>query len=498
MVKKREMSHLFVMRSRLVIFFTLLYISFFTVISLVSYSVSRAFILKDINVEVQDVLNAHAAEVDQWLKRMVSVVSANAYLIQHGIPENSMITSEILSNIGRDAFFSDMYFATSSGGFISGRRWSAPEGYDPRGRPWYREAMNAEETVITRPYIDMETGTPAVSVASPVRWKNGALRGVLAADLLLATIGEKLSKVRVRGIGFAAVLDSRGVALVHPDKSFIGRNLTEDPEIGDAMKQILLLKQGRIEYGRSEEKYVVFTTIPAAGWYIGMVLKKEEMFSSLKHLAYRFYQIFAVSLIVVIAASVYFAKKLTLFTEILENEIEVRTAELREKIAEVEYLSLTDPLTGIANRRMIQTILDDEIVRSERTSAPLSVISADLDFFKRVNDTCGHEAGDTVLKITADTLAAGIRGVDHTGRMGGEEFIVICPDTPEEGAHYLAEKLRSAIESTEFPMAGRVTASFGCATRLPGESIDRLLSRADKALYRAKELGRNRVERAEA
>jgi diguanylate cyclase (GGDEF)-like protein len=495
--KRKDLSHLFMLRFRLVIVFTMLYITAFTIVSLASYGVSKAFIIKDIHSEIQEVLNAYASEVDQWLRRMVSVVNANVYMIEKGIPDDSMITPELLSNYSRDAFFSDMYFGSASGEFTSGTRWTPPPGYDSRTRPWYRAALNRDGAVISRPYLDMETGALAVPVSSVVHNKDGSVRGVLSGDLLLTTISEKLEHVRVRGKGFAAVIDGSGVSLVHPNRSLLGKNLTEDPEIGDAMKQILLLKQGRIEYGAAEEKYVVFTTIPAAGWYLGIVFKREEMLSSLKELAYRFNQIFAVSLVLVIAASVYFAKRLTLFTEILENEVEIRTAELKEKIAEVEYLSLTDHLTGIANRRKIQGVLEEEIIRSDRTSQPLSVISMDLDHFKRINDTYGHETGDTVLKLVAEAVSSGIRGVDQAGRMGGEEFIVVCPDTPKCGAISLAEKLRVIIEKLDIPGAETITASFGCALRKPGESIDRLLSRADSALYRAKELGRNRVEKAE-
>lgn len=494
--KVRDISHLFYMRSRLVIVFTLLFTTAFTVVSLVSYNISKSFIVKDINVEAQEVLNAHAAEVDQWIKRMLSVIGANAYLIENGIPDNSMITPELLSNFSRDAFFSDMYFATADGRFISGKGWKPPSGYDPRTRPWYVQSMGTRGASISKPYIDMETSTLAVSVSAPVFRKNGTLRGILSADLLLSTISQKLDTVRIRGKGFAAMIDKSGVALVHPSKPMLGRNLTEDPEIGDAMKQILIMKKGRIDYGVTEEKYVIFTTIPAVDWYMGIVLRKGEVLSNMMYLAYRFKQIFSVSIVLVIAASIYFAKRLTLFTELLELEVEKRTAELREKIEEVEYLSLTDPLTGIANRRKIQGILEEEIVRSERTSTPLSVISMDLDFFKNVNDTYGHEAGDNALRMVADAMNSGVRGVDQVGRMGGEEFIVVCPDTPETGAIFLAEKMRRIIESLDIPFAGRITGSFGCAQRISGESIDRLLSRADSALYRAKDLGRNRVEKA--
>jgi methyl-accepting chemotaxis protein len=182
--RTKDLSHLFIMRSRLVIVFTLLYVTAFTIVSLVSYGVSKTFIIKDINIEVQEVLNAYAAEVDQWLKRMVSVVDANAFLIENGIPDES-VSPELLSNISRDAFFNDMFYGTVSGIFISGKNWAPPEGYDPRTRPWFKSALSGRDAVIGNPFLDMETGSLAIPISSAVHNKDGTLRGVLSADLLL-------------------------------------------------------------------------------------------------------------------------------------------------------------------------------------------------------------------------------------------------------------------------------------------------------------------------
>jgi diguanylate cyclase (GGDEF)-like protein len=172
----------------------------------------------------------------------------------------------------------------------------------------------------------------------------------------------------------------------------------------------------------------------------------------------------------------------------------LRSAELKQKVVEVEYLSLTDPLTDIANRRKMQLCLNEEIKRMERTGLPFSIILMDLDFFKKINDTYGHEVGDKVLKEFSKTISAHIRALDIFGRMGGEEFLLICPNTSEAGVLNLAEKLRKEVEKIPLPDGTNLTASFGCATRAKGESESSLLSRADQAMYRAKELGRNRVE----
>lgn len=162
----------------------------------------------------------------------------------------------------------------------------------------------------------------------------------------------------------------------------------------------------------------------------------------------------------------------------------------------VEKLSITDRLTGLNNRQKLDQVLADEVDRAARYSHSLSLILFDVDHFKSVNDTHGHLVGDDVLIKMAEITAETVRSVDIAGRWGGEEFVVICPETGEEGAAEVAEKLRKAIEATDFPVIGTKTASFGIAEYKKGESIEAAMHRADQALYSAKQQGRNRVELA--
>ena len=179
---------------------------------------------------------------------------------------------------------------------------------------------------------------------------------------------------------------------------------------------------------------------------------------------------------------------------LLEKTVEVQTAELKQKVAEVEYLSLTDPLTGISNRRKIESVLTTEVDRTSRTGNPLSVIMIDIDNFKCFNDIHGHGTGDRILKKFAVTMIHTLRSIDIAGRVGGEEFLIVCPETDISGAYLVAEKLRTEVESMKIDSIGQITASFGCAEIFPGESPESLISRSDKALYLAKEHGRNTVE----
>lgn len=187
--------------------------------------------------------------------------------------------------------------------------------------------------------------------------------------------------------------------------------------------------------------------------------------------------------------------------ENLEDRVRRRTRELAAKNRELdgknrtlEVLSLTDRLTGLCNRRKLDQALEAEWRRAERYATPFSVIMVDLDNFKAVNDTHGHEAGDAVLVRVADILTGLSRDTDIVGRWGGEEFLLICPETELSEAGVLAEKLRREIAATSFPAIDALTASFGLAQYAQDLEPGLLVSRADAALYLAKESGRNRIE----
>ena len=167
---------------------------------------------------------------------------------------------------------------------------------------------------------------------------------------------------------------------------------------------------------------------------------------------------------------------------------------LQQREAQIVASSLTDPLTGVGNRRRLEQALAAEISRANRTGTRLCAIMADLDHFKRVNDTYGHAAGDRVLTAFGDLLRRHTRVIDIVARFGGEEFVVLTPNTDLENAVAIANRIRGSfaactIESLPDP----VTASFGVAEMVANEQGSGLLRRADAALYEAKHSGRNRV-----
>jgi diguanylate cyclase (GGDEF)-like protein len=169
--------------------------------------------------------------------------------------------------------------------------------------------------------------------------------------------------------------------------------------------------------------------------------------------------------------------------------------------SQLRVMSVTDPLTGMYNRRYIVDHLDRELKQSKRTNQPLSLIMADLDNFKNYNDRHGHIAGDEALKELGGLLAYSIRETDVVARYGGEEFLIFLNHTDKDGAVKTAEKLRLAVEERIFDLKGektRITISLGISSSPEdGTSFDELVDAADRALYHAKDMGRNKVSAAD-
>jgi diguanylate cyclase len=190
---------------------------------------------------------------------------------------------------------------------------------------------------------------------------------------------------------------------------------------------------------------------------------------------------------------------LGLYGSSLRKMLYNRSFELKAANKRIEELAELDELTGSFNRRCIMRMLDDEIARAHRINAPCSIALIDLDWFKRVNDAYGHPTGDEVLRTFAITVFANIRNIDRFGRYGGEEFLLVLPDTPTDAAARILDRLRAIIADLDwsaFSPGMRVTISAGVAMLRMDESADTFLARADSALYAAKARGRNRIASA--
>ncbi|MCG8551895.1 MAG: diguanylate cyclase [Desulfobacterales bacterium] len=186
----------------------------------------------------------------------------------------------------------------------------------------------------------------------------------------------------------------------------------------------------------------------------------------------------------------------------LKNNIHSTIKELNELKLELKNLreaAKTDMLTGLLNRRGFEDAVELPMKEARQETTPLTLIIADIDRFKRINDTYGHLTGDNVLKLISKLLQKHIKGKDIAGRFGGEEFIMALPETKMDGGFALAEQIRTSLETMRWQSKssgkdmGAITISMGVAQFIPGEDLNTFVARADKALYTAKEKGRNRT-----
>lgn len=185
-------------------------------------------------------------------------------------------------------------------------------------------------------------------------------------------------------------------------------------------------------------------------------------------------------------------------TKALQDELSAKNKELEKLLNEVERLAITDHLTGLYNRRHFNSMLQREYNATERYTRPLACFIIDIDHFKSINDTYGHQAGDLVLKGVAKTLEGTLRKVDMLARWGGEEFVVLLPQTGLKAAKLAARRILDAVSSTQYPDIEdrKVTVSLGlCCLPHPAiKTAEGLISAVDQAMYIAKENGRNRFE----
>jgi diguanylate cyclase len=191
------------------------------------------------------------------------------------------------------------------------------------------------------------------------------------------------------------------------------------------------------------------------------------------------------------------AKSKALERKLEESSEQIGT--LQQSLQEIRQEAQTDGLTGIANRKCFDTRLHEEAMRASEDGSSLCLLLTDIDHFKKFNDTFGHSVGDSVLKVVAKHLTDNVKGADLAARYGGEEFAVILPQTVIENAVTLAQQIREKLAKKELKSKtngesyGNITLSIGVSRFRPGEPLSDLIDRADQGLYRAKELGRNRV-----
>ncbi|ARM84897.1 GGDEF domain-containing protein [Marinobacter salarius] len=318
--------------------------------------------------------------------------------------------------------------------------------------------------------------------------------------------------VTVGFLAFASLINATFWWLIHT-----GRNLKfHDPSMTSAQMIVSLLPpiwvMAFLEAGQARAIFLLIAVVPMLFGILALTTRQFIVVGvwffalyGLLHLGLWAYRPEVLNSELEILQTVAFALVMAEITVIggfissLRGKLRQRNLELGEAMEQIRELVNVDALTGVYNRRRLFEVISEESNRYSRMPGSFSICLMDIDHFKEVNDTYGHQAGDMILQAVARSVKDGLRTIDCFGRYGGEEFLLVLPQTPLEGARIKAERVRETIERLTFPDIGddfRVTVSIGVAEYHREESTDDTLLRADQALYAAKHDGRNNVKLA--
>ncbi len=410
--------------------------------------------------------------------------------------------------------------------------YTPPEGYDPRTRPWYQAALESAPNISGgTPYREAKTREWLVSLSKVLTDDAGNLLGVVAIDASMDAVTKDLfERDEAYSSSYSYVVDEEGTVIIHHRRDLLGKKFKNTVTTEDDFSR----PAGRSSYIFEKQRKIAYhTKLESLGWTVVTVVNKEEILTSLIiRILLSSAVVIALSLLIGQIISRMLSNSIITPLKTLEQRVKaiisssndlsgtdpssvIRYSEIDsiandiEKLAEnslfqknqeleaknelLEKLSQTDYLTGLLNRRKIYEELEKEYQRSNRYDSTFSLIIVDIDWFKIVNDTHGHDAGDTVLEEVSDILKSMLRTTDSLARWGGEEFLVLCPGTKLEGSTAIAEKIKAAIEEYSFSVPSQITISAGTSEYKSGLSLEDLIINADQKLYQAKSQGRNQV-----
>ncbi len=407
--------------------------------------------------------------------------------------------------------------------------YEPPEGYDPTVRPWYTAAIRSKPQISWgEPYQEIKTKEWLVSVSKVLVGKENEMTGVIAIGTPLKKLENILygSDERYRSLHSYVIREDQKI-IIHHEKQHIHQNLS------DVLNKPVSFEkdQDSFEY-RLEgiEKIAYYSRIKDLGWIVITVVSKDEVIKPI------FRRIGTTVFLFIIASSILgwfmsnsFGRKIVtplsalkesvskiikgdfdeqsaykfddneigaIATDILkltQQELYRKNQELKVINEELEKISITDKLTGLFNRHKMDEELRKAFYLWERYKRPFSLLMIDIDWFKRVNDTYGHQVGDRVLQQLGAILKRTLRTSDVISRWGGEEFLVLSVETDQKDALIIGEKIRSEVERYNFAENIKLTVSIGVCGVENHRTIDELLISVDRAMYRAKQSGKNRV-----
>lgn len=485
-------------------------------------------VLRNKNRSVTTLIDGYVAP----LRKAVAYTGSSASGIDHSHYREQATQEEILSlfEVLQNTIPNIHYiFAGYEDGSLLINDYTAPDGFNAVTRPWYQAAIKSSPLISDGvPYQDINSKKWLISFGKTIVDAEKNIVGVMSIDAGMDAIVRALA---IRDEKYPTiynyVMDTEGKILIHPDETLpdtLHRQIFSHlPEKTNASGS-LSYKDG------DQEKLAHFERIDELGWIVVTEVNLSDIRQPLvETIISTLLMIVVGSLFMTWLLSFILSRQLILPLKKLQNRVQEITEgkdglekyafpnneigkiseaiekltekalvqkniELKDTNALLSAISHTDQLTTIANRRKMMEILHTEVSLYQQKRRPFSVLMFDIDHFKRVNDTYGHEVGDQVLLELSEVVKATIRNTDTVGRWGGEEFVIVCPHTDQKMALRIAGKVFSAIRLHRFPKDINVTVSLGLSEFTAKHSLESILVEVDQKMYRAKQSGRNQIQ----
>ncbi len=473
---------------RLISILTVVLVFSFTFTSLVSYNVTRTSIDSDAKTKILPLISDNIySEIQKELLQPIynSSIMANDEFLVEWVLAGEQETEEIVRYLQRIkeryGYFSAFYISARTNNYYY------YEGILKQIRPedehdiWYYDFVRSGRHYDLDVDNDEATsGTLTIFINHRLEDNQGNFLGVTGVGLKMSEVGETLESYRKRFGHLIYLIDSEGLIQIHPDQDLVeNTNIRELEGLQDIGDNILRNDDVTHYYEfrtKNGEQTLSARYLPDLDWYL---IVEQDQTQALEAARLGLFGNIGIGVIVTILVIGLVVIVVNLY------------------ISKLEETANRDELTGLYNRRKMDEILSREIAFSKRYGEPLSLMMMDIDYFKSVNDSYGHHAGDHYLVELAKVLREEVRLVDYVGRWGGEEFIILLPKTNVEQAKGLAERLRYAVEVMQIESGRGLisrTVSIGIASAQSGKmDVDEIIRHADEAMYRAKQESGNCV-----
>lgn len=476
-------------RNRLLIVISLLLSAGFFATALFSYYVSReairdALIGQDLPLTSSNIYS----EIQKDLIRPVlisSTMASDTFLRdwvlrgEHTVPEMVRFLGEVKARYGA---YSSFFVSDKSRNYYTANGILKQVSADEARDAWYYRVSRMKEDYEINVDPDLANkDSLTIFVNYRVFDFAGNYIGATGVGLTVDAVRHLIDEYQARFKRTIYFVNSDGQAVLGGKTSgSTRRDLHQAPGLGEQLGKILASRSGSYGYIAGGDHFVLHVNyLPELKWFLFVEQNEDIALAEIRH---------------TLLANLLISLLVTIIVIVLTH------LALRRYQSRIEEMATTDKLTGLLNRNAATLLVDQLMLANRRQPRPITVLLADIDHFKTINDRFGHRSGDEVLAAIGERLKASLRASDYAVRWGGEEFLVILQNCVADEGLRIAEKLRETLASLQpVPETSnlRVTLSIGISQHLSGETMDQTIGRADKALYRAKDEGRNRVRMAE-